>query len=135
MNDLIAVQKVQDHCWYAPCQDSDNRPADSTCPGGDVYACLQISQDNTYTSGGTQEHEQKCVMPNSEAPAPGDTGAKNNDDNAASGGRRDESFPPPPPPPATSTPAWIPAVIAVCVGAIILLVVIIVWRLVIQKKK
>ena len=51
INDIIAVQKIQDYCWYAPCQEMDNRPADSSCPGGNVYSCIQVSSNNSYTSG------------------------------------------------------------------------------------
>ena len=62
INEVIATNKIQDYCWYAPCQKQDNRPADSSCPGGDVYACIQVSSDNSYSSGGSQDHMQTCKM-------------------------------------------------------------------------
>jgi hypothetical protein len=115
ISEIIQRQNIPDYCWYLPCRDSDNRPPDSTCPVGDVYACVQVDSENSYTSGGTQEHEKKCFFPGdshsappngSSGPPPGSPPAAGKGAPPVVGAEDDARRTAPPPP--TPTPAPTP---------------------------
>ena len=81
INEVLQKREVPSDCWYDPCHNQDNRSA-TTCPGGDVYACVQISADNTYAGGGSNAHLQQCNIKNE----PGAKGGGGNMPAAGAGG-------------------------------------------------
>ena len=68
ISNMIRDQGIPQYCWYNPCRSNDNRPPDITCPAGDVYACVQVSKDNTFSSGGGTSHQQVCGFPGANVP-------------------------------------------------------------------
>jgi hypothetical protein len=102
INEVIANNKMKEYCWYGPCHEQANRPADSTCPGGDVIECtqlfsdcqakaavrVQVSSDNQYTSGGNQSHSQKCEIAGNAAISTGSDANPASLTTQAAGGRQ-----------------------------------------------
>lgn len=87
INTILEQKRVRDHCWYAPCQETAVGPADSTCPPNTLNACIQVAMNNSYVSGGGQQHEQSCVFSGGlDAVPAGDV------ERLAPSGRRAETF-------------------------------------------
>ena len=69
LNQVLQIRDdVTNDCWYAPCQQRDNKPA--TVCTSDVIACIQVNEHNTYVGGGTNTHVQQCnVAESAEKPS------------------------------------------------------------------
>jgi hypothetical protein len=96
------------YCLWAPCKQAENRPADDSCPAGDIYNCIQLERDVSYAGGGTFENRKQCNMgggaaPPAPAPAPAPAAPPPVDVAALIRDAKTAATPPPPAP--TSGPA------------------------------
>jgi hypothetical protein len=119
---------VADFCLYAPCHNSDNRPGPDAdvCPIGDVFACVQIDQNNSNTSAGTQEHSKNCTFagkpaPDAAAPA---AAAAGEGTQPPDGTKPPPTAPPPPPPPPPAVVWWQePTVLGAALAVLVLILI------------